>query len=48
MLESEQHSSSNDVLDDNHLRIGLHRWLQIFITQSFYLFLIQPTTNNDN
>ncbi len=48
MLEPEQRSSSNnDIPDDNHLRIGLNRWLQIFITQSFYLFLVRPTSNND-
>jgi hypothetical protein len=47
MLEPEQRSSSNDTFDDNHLRIGLNRWLQIFITQSFYLFLVRPTSNND-
>ncbi len=47
MLEPEQRSSSNDLSDDNHLRIGLNRWLQIFITQSFYLFLVRPTSNND-
>jgi hypothetical protein len=47
MLEPEQRSSSNDTPDDNHLRIGLNRWLQIFITQSFYLFLVRPTSNND-
>jgi hypothetical protein len=47
MLEPEQRSSSNDVPDDNHLRLGLNRWLQIFITQSFYLFLVRPTSTND-
>ncbi len=47
MLEPEQRSSSTDLPDDNHLRIGLNRWLQIFITQSFYLFLVRPTSNND-
>ncbi|CAF1014308.1 unnamed protein product [Adineta steineri] len=47
MLEPEQRSSSNDKLDDNHLRLGLNRWLQIFITQSFYLFLVRPTSQND-
>jgi hypothetical protein len=47
MLEPEQRSSSNDVPGDNHLRIGLNRWLQIFITQSFYLFLLRPTSTND-
>ena len=48
MLEPEQRSStSNDVPDDNHLRLGLNRWLQIFITQSFYLFLVRPTSNSD-
>lgn len=48
MLEPEQRSSSNDTFDNtNHLRLGLNRWLQIFITQSFYLFLVRPTTNND-
>jgi hypothetical protein len=47
MLEPEQRSSSNDTSDNNHLRIGLNRWLQIFITQSFYLFLVRPTSNND-
>lgn len=47
MLEPEQRSSSADVPDDNHLRIGLNRWLQIFITQSFYLFLVRPTSTND-
>ncbi|CAF1045593.1 unnamed protein product [Rotaria sp. Silwood1] len=47
MLEPEQRSSSNDVPNDNHLRLGLNRWLQIFITQSFYLFLVRPTSTND-
>lgn len=49
MLEPEQRSSSsNDTSDNiNYLRIGLNRWLQIFITQSFYLFLVRPTSNND-
>jgi hypothetical protein len=48
MFEPEQRSSSsNDVPDDNHLRLGLNRWLQIFITQSFYLFLVRPTSNSD-
>ncbi|CAF3004104.1 unnamed protein product [Rotaria sp. Silwood2] len=47
MLEPEQRSSSNDVPNDNHLRLGLNRWLQIFITQSFYLFLVRPTSIND-
>ena len=49
MLEPEQRSSStNDLPDDNHLRLGLNRWLQIFITQSFYVFLVRPTSNNDD
>ena len=47
MFEPEQRSSSNDVPDDNHLRIGLNRWLQIFITQSFYVFLVRPTSTNE-
>lgn len=47
MLEPDQRSSSSDLPDDNHLRIGLNRWLQIFITQSFYLFLVRPTSTND-
>ena len=47
MLEPEQRSSSNDIPDDNHLRLGLNRWLQIFITQSFYLFLVRPTSTNE-
>lgn len=47
MLEPEQRSSSADVPDDNHLRIGLNRWLQIFITQSFYIFLVRPSAAND-
>lgn len=47
MLEPEQRSSSNDVPNDNHLRLGLNRWLQIFITQSFYLFLVRPTLSNE-
>ncbi|CAF4597345.1 unnamed protein product [Rotaria socialis] len=47
MLEPEQRSASNDVPSDNHIRLGLNRWLQIFITQSFYLFLVRPTSIND-
>ncbi|CAF4316699.1 unnamed protein product, partial [Rotaria magnacalcarata] len=47
MLEPEQRSASNDLPSDNHLRLGLNRWLQIFITQSFYLFLVRPTSIND-
>ncbi|CAF0735212.1 unnamed protein product [Adineta ricciae] len=47
MLEPEQRSSSNDIPDDNHLRLGLNRWLQIFITQSFYLFLVRPISTHD-
>lgn len=48
MLEPEQRSTSNDLADDdNHLRIGLNRWLQIFITQSFYIFLVRPSSMND-
>jgi hypothetical protein len=47
MFEPEQRLSSNDIPDDNHLRLGLNRWLQIFITQSFYLFLVRPTSTND-
>lgn len=47
MLEPEQRTSSNEVPSDNHLRLGLNRWLQIFITQSFYLFLVRPPSTND-
>ena len=53
MLEPEQASSSsssaaaNNLADDNHLRLGLNRWLQIFVTQSFYLFLVRLTSKND-
>ena len=47
MLEPEQRSASNEVPDDNHLRVGLNRWLQIFITQSFYLFLVRATTTGE-
>lgn len=47
MLEPEQRPSSNDVPNDNHLRLGLNRWLQIFITQSFYLFLVRSTSITD-
>ena len=50
MLEPEQPSSStaaNNLADDNHLRLGLNRWLQIFVTQSFYLFLVRSTSKND-
>ena len=48
MLEPEQRPSSNDIHDNNYLRLGLNRWLQIFITQSFYLFLVRPTSNNND
>jgi hypothetical protein len=50
MLEPQQRASNNDTSDNNQLRIGLNRWLQIFITQSFYIFLVRPTSmpfNND-
>ena len=47
MLEPEQCSLPNDINNDNHLRLGLNRWLQIFITQSFYLFLVRPTPIHD-
>lgn len=50
MLEPQQRPSNNETSDNNHLRLGLNRWLQIFITQSYHLFLVRPTStpfNND-
>ncbi|CAF1289211.1 unnamed protein product, partial [Didymodactylos carnosus] len=41
-------SSSNlDNDTDNHLRLGLDRWLQIFMTQSFYMFLVRSGATED-
>ena len=48
MLEPEQRLSNNDLPENNHLRLGLNRWLQIFITQSYYLFLVRPIINGSN
>ena len=48
MLEPEQRSTSHELPDNNHLRIGLNRWLQIFITQSFYIFIVRPNSSPSN
>ena len=48
MLEPEQRLTNNELPENNHLRLGLNRWLQIFITQSYYLFLVRPITSGSN
>lgn len=46
MLEPEQLTSNNDILDNNHLRLGMNRWLQIFTTQSFYIFRVRQASTS--
>jgi hypothetical protein len=48
MLEPESRSTTNESSMINHLRLGLNRWLQIFITQSFYMFLVRPMSNGSS
>ncbi|CAF0804920.1 unnamed protein product [Didymodactylos carnosus] len=58
MLEPDDHNrrlsassttitTNNDNIINNNLRLGLNRWLQIFMTQSFYMFLVRPGTIDD-